>query len=275
MRVAAPEFGPIALIQLRVAIAALCLLPLLLYRYRSHLAWHTVPHLLVVGITNSALPFTLLAFATLHVSAGYTSLLNSSVPMWSALIAAIWLRDWLTRWQVFGVIVGFLGVLVLVQGRGQLNLEGPTLAIIACTGATFSYGLSANYTKRYLTGVHPVVMATLSQLFAALAMLPLTYYHWPEGPISAISWFYVALLGSLCTAFAYILFYRLIINVGPTRTVSVTLLVPVFAMLWGALLLDEKISSHMAVGCAIILTGTLFTLQILDPGRHKRARQKT
>ena len=271
MRVVVPEFGPIAMIQLRIGIAALCLLPFLLYRYRKQINWNQLPHFVVLGITNSALPFTLLGFATVHVSAGYTSLLNSSVPLWSAIVAAVWLGDWLTRWQIGGIALGFLGVLILVIGKGELSFSGPTLAIIACTLATMSYGVSANYTKRYLTGVHPMVLATMSQATAAVAMLPLTWFYWPSSPVSVNAWIYVAILGGLCTAFAYILFYGLISRIGPTKTVSVTFLVPIFAMLWGYVLLSEQITVYMAIGCAVILLGTAFTTGLISPVRPQPA----
>ncbi len=271
MRVAVPEFGPIAMIQMRIGIAALCLLPFLLLRYRKQIDWTKLPHFIVLGITNSALPFTLLGFATIHVSAGYTSLLNSSVPLWSAIVAAIWLGDWLTKWQIGGIALGFLGVVILVVGKGEMSFSGPTLAIISCTLATMSYGVSANYTKRYLTGIHPMVLATMSQATAAIAMLPLCWFYWPTTPVSTEAWIYVGILGSLCTAFAYILFYGLISRVGPTKTVSVTFLVPVFAMLWGYALLSETITVYMAIGCAVILLGTAFTTGLIAPLRISRA----
>ncbi|OZG73745.1 hypothetical protein BTA51_07995 [Hahella sp. CCB-MM4] len=271
MRVAVPEFGPIAMIQLRIGIAALCLLPFLLWRYRNKIDWSRLPHYIVLGITNSALPFTLLGFATVHVSAGYTSLLNSSVPLWSAIVGALWLGDWLTRWQLGGIMLGFLGVFILVLGKGELSFSGPTMAIIACTLATMSYGVSANYTKRYLSGTQPIVLATMSQATAAILMLPLTWLYWPSQTISSTAWVFVTALGAVCTAFAYILFYGLISRVGPTKTVSVTFLVPVFAMLWGHVYLAEQITAYMLVGCLVILIGTAFTIGLIAPARIRPA----
>lgn len=268
MRVAVPDFGPIALVQFRIGIAAIFLLPILLFRHRHKIVWRHLPHYIFLGLTNSALPFCLLAYATVYLSAGYTSLLNSSVPLWSAIVAAVWMRDWLSRWQIVGLCLGFIGVFVLISGQGSLELTGPTLAIISAVLATISYGISANYTKRYLTGSHPIVLASMSQISASILLLPLSFYYWPSGPISLTSWVNVFLLGSVCTAFAYILFYGLIARVGPTKTVTVTFLVPVFAMSWGAIILSETISVHMAVGCAIILTGTALTTGIVGRKRQ-------
>ncbi|MCP5206245.1 MAG: DMT family transporter [Hahellaceae bacterium] len=263
MRVAVPDFGPIALVQLRIGIAAIFLLPLLLLKHRRKINWQHLPHYLFLGITNSALPFCLLAYATVYLSAGYTSLLNSSVPLWSAVVAAVWMRDWLNSWQIAGLLLGFIGVCVLVAARGSLELSGPTLAIVAAVLATISYGVSANYTKRYLTGSHPIVLASMSQITAAIVLLPLTWFYWPTGTISQTSWVNVFLLGSVCTAFAYILFYGLIARVGPTKTVTVTFLVPVFAMSWGALILQEAITLPMIIGCIIILSGTALVTGII------------
>jgi drug/metabolite transporter (DMT)-like permease len=235
----------------------------LLLKHQRNVVWKHLPHYLFLGITNSALPFCLLSYATVYLSAGYTSLLNSSVPLWSALVAAVWMRDWLNSWQIGGLLLGFVGVCVLVMARGSLDLSGPTLAIIAAVLATISYGVSANYTKRYLTGSHPIVLAAMSQITAAIVMLPLTYIYWPTGDISITSWVNVFLLGAVCTAFAYTLFYGLIARVGPTKTVTVTFLVPVFAMTWGAVILQEAITLPMIIGCTIILSGTALVTGIV------------
>ncbi len=258
------------MIQFRIAIAALCLLPVFLYRYRTRLSWQLMGHLTLVGLTNSAIPFCLLAYATLHVSAGYTSLLNSSVPLWSAIIAAVWLGDWLTRWQVVGIALGFLGVFVLVLGKGELSFTGPTLAIIAATLATISYGYSANYTKRYLTGVPVMVIVTISLVVSSLCMLPFTWYYWPSHEIQASSWWNVLILGAVCTALAYLFFYGLMSRVGPTKTVSVTFLVPAFGVFWGYWFLDESITIHMIIGCAIIFSGTALAIGLYKPGNQRK-----
>jgi drug/metabolite transporter (DMT)-like permease len=265
MRIAVADLGAIVMIQLRIGIGAACLLPIMLLRFRDQFDRNKLAHMTVVGITNSALPFTLLAYSTIHVTAGYTALLNSSVPLWSAIIAALWLRDWLTRWQVLGIFLGFIGVFVLIQEKAVLTLSGPTMAIIASTLATMCYGFSANYTKRYLSGVPAITIATMSLLMASVCMLPLTLTYWPQHVISKESWLYVVVLGCLCTALAYILFYGLIKRVGPTKTVSVTFLVPVFGVFWGYIFLHESITMQMIAGSIIIFAGTSLTLGLVKP----------
>jgi len=265
MRVSVDELGSVVLTQLRVGIGAACLLPIMLLKHRMPLSGRQLAHLTVVGLCNSALPFSLLAFATIHVNAGYTALLNSSVPLWSAIIAALWLQDWLSRWQCVGLILGFTGVSVLVLEKGELSFSGPTLAIISSTIATMCYGFAANYAKRYLSGVPPMIIATMSLLIASVSLLPLSLTHWPEHPIKIDTWLNVAVLGALCTAVAYILFYGLIKRVGPTKTVSVTFLVPVFGVLWGFVFLKETITLAMVIGSLIIFSGTSLTLGIIKP----------
>ncbi|WP_431688602.1 DMT family transporter [Hahella sp. NBU794] len=265
MRIAAPEFGPVAMVQLRITIAALCLTPIMLIKYRHQVRWAHVPHYIFLGVSNSALPFVLLGFATLHVSAGFTSILNAAVPLWSAIIAALWLGDWLNRWQTVGLLIGFLGVSILIVSKGEFSLSGPTLAIMAALTATLSYGFSANYTKRFMTGVQPMVLAAASQIAAALALAPFTWSYMPQGDISMAAWTSVIVMGVFSTALAYIIFYGLLSRIGPTKTVTVTYLIPVFAMFWGYVILDEPVTIYMLSGCLVVFAGTALTNSLIKP----------
>jgi drug/metabolite transporter (DMT)-like permease len=272
VRAAVPAFGPFALIELRVGIAALVLLPLLAMRGRAgELRSNAVP-IAVVGVLNSALPFTLFAFASLTMTAGFAAILNATAPLFGALIAHLWLKDRLTRAQGLGLLIGFTGVLLLVWSRNALAGGGSGWAVAASLCATLAYGIAANYTKRTLSGVGSLPIATGSQCAAALVMLPLAVWAWPEITPPLRTWVEVTLLGVASTAAAYLLFFRLIANVGPTRAVSVTFLVPVFGMLWGALYLGERVSPAMLLGCAVILLGTALTLGLLRPRTSARAR---
>lgn len=267
MRMAVDDFGIIALIQIRIGIGAACLLPFLWLRYSAQLRATKLFHAALIGLTNSALPFSLLAFATSQVSAGYTSLLNASVPVWSAIIAALWLKDWLSRWQIGGIVLSLAGMGILVLDQGKLSLSGPTLAIIACTAATISYGFSANYTKRFLSDVPPLFIAAMSLSSAALLMLPLSITYWPSEPVNSESWAVAIALGTLCTGLAYMLFYHLIKHVGPTRTVSVTFLIPVFGVFWGFVFLNEVLTAYMVTGSLIIFSGTALVTGLVKPNR--------
>ncbi len=263
MRIAAPEFGPVPLIFIRVAIAMVFLLIVL--RVRGDLASlkGNNRHFTVVGVLNSAIPFTLFAFATLSLTAGFTSVLNASVPLFGAIVAYFWLKDRLTVARVLGLVVGFLGVTVLVWGKISFKDGGSGWAIIAGLTASFSYGIAANYTKRHLSGVNPFANATGSQIAATILMLPLALIYWPDTMPSLKSWFSVLLLGIACTGIAYILFFRLIAHVGPAKAVSVTYLIPAFGMVWGLLFLEESITGNMIAGCLVILLGTALATGIL------------
>ncbi len=264
MKIAGPEFGVFPSMALRTGVAALMLLPLVLMRglgeqLRMH--WQKT---LGIGVLNSGLPFVLFAFATLHLTAGFTSILNSSVPFWSALIAWLWLGDKPRRLQVLGLVIAFIGVVMLVWGKVDLQPGGAGWAILACLLATLLYGLSANITKRVFAGVNPLVSAAGSQVGAALCLIPLALFNLPDQNPSAAAWAATLVLALVCTAFAYILYFRLMRNLGPTRATAVTFLIPVFGMLWGVLFLDEVVSARMILATLVILVGTSLSTGLIN-----------
>ncbi len=263
MRVAAPELGPVALIQLRVVFSALFLIPILAARsgfepLRAH--WRPIT---VLGGLNSALPFCLFAFSTLYLTGGFTAVLNATSPLFGALVAWSWLGERLNASRVTGLVIGFAGVVVLVWNKAGFQLAGTALAIAAAILGSALYGVAANYTKRYLTGVDPLSIATGSQISAVFWLLPFSLFAWPDGPVSTGAWVAVVVMGIACTGVAYILYFRLIANAGPARAISVTYLIPAFAMVWGAVFLDEVVTPHMIVGCGIILLGTALATGLL------------
>ncbi len=271
MRVAAPQFGPVALIALRVGIASCFLVPVLAWRgglgaLRTH--W---PHLLAVGVLNSAIPFCLFAYAELTLTAGFTSVLNAATPLFTAIVAFFWLGDRLSHWRVLGLTIGFVGVVVLVGGSSVIDAKQGGLAVAAALGATVLYGLAASYTKRHLTGVPPLATATGCQLAATIVLTPLAIWLWPAQTPTGSVWLHVVALGIACTGVAYILFFRLIAHVGPTRAASVTFLIPVFGVLWGILFLAEQLTLNMVIGCAVILLGTSLSTGVLSPGKKANA----
>jgi drug/metabolite transporter (DMT)-like permease len=208
-----------------------------------------------VGIFGSAIPFSLFAYSTLTISAGTASVINATAPLFTALVGFVWLRDRLRPTQSIGLAVGFAGVLLLLWDRIALNVAGAAMAIGACLVASFCYGISVNYTKKNLTGVAPIVNAAGSQLAAALLLLPLAIAYWPEQAVSARGWYNAIALGLLSTGVAFILYFRLIARIGPSRAITVTYLIPVFGMLWGLTFIGEPISGGMMAACAVILVG--------------------
>ncbi|TDV11085.1 DMT family transporter [Paraburkholderia caballeronis] len=256
MRVAAPEFGPVPLIALRVGIAALVLSPALLTaNARRHFRANAWP-LLVVGIANSALPFSLLAYSTLYVSAGLDSVLNATTPLWAALIAAVGFGLSMKRHQIAGLFAGFVGVVVLVRDTLGAGQAGTAMAVAAALGATLLYGFAVNYSKRSLAGVPPFVVAFGSQFFASVVLLPVAAALWPHHAIAPSIWGCVVALGVVCTGVAYLLFFRLVEHAGSAYAASVTFLIPIFGMIWGRVFLGETITPPMLAGCAIVLFGT-------------------
>lgn len=256
MRVAVPAFGAIPLIAARVGIAAIFLILVLARRGGLHHLYRNAARLTVLGGINSAIPFSLFAYAVLSVTAGFASVLNATTPLFGALVAFVWLRDRPAPMRIAGLVVGFAGVLVLVWGRLSLTGDGGGLAVLAGLTAALLYGIAANYTKKQLGNVDSLVIATGSLVAATVLLFPLAVLYWPETPPSTASWASAALLGVICTGIAYILYFRLLSRVGPSKTLAVTYLIPAFGVLWGHLFLHEPITTSMVVGCAVILTGT-------------------
>jgi drug/metabolite transporter (DMT)-like permease len=229
----------------------------------------------VVGLVNSAIPFVLFTVAALAINAGLSAIFNATAPLWGAAIAALWLKDRLTPSRALGLAIGFAGVLFLAWEKASLTPGAhgvsAAVAIAACLGATLCYGFAANYTKRALQGVPPLAVAAGSQLAATLVLLLPGLWAWPSQRPSATAWWALAALALLCTGVAYLLYFRLIANVGPARAISVTYLIPVFGVLWGALALGEAASPAMALGCAIILAGTALVTGLVSwPSRARR-----
>jgi len=264
MRIAAPVIGPIWLIEFRVLLAGLALLPMLIrLNFWPQIRQNWWP-LLVVGGINSALPFSLLAFASVVLPAGFTSILNATAPLFGTVVAAIWLKEKLTITQRLGFLLGFAGVVVLVGRRPVTLTPDFGLAVAAGLLGALSYAIAAPYIKQNMAGVSSLAVTTGSQLGAALLLLPALPFTVPQQPLTLTVIGSVITLALLSTAFAYILYFRLIQSIGSTKALTVTYLVPLFAMLWGALMLQEPITLAMVVGCGLILLGTAITNNFLQ-----------
>lgn len=273
-RIGAGQFGAIALSGLRVAGAALVLLPILVYRREMAAMLADWRPIVAVGIVNSALPFLAFSYAALTMNAGLSSIFNSASPLFAALIAWLWLNDRLGASRVAGLLIGFGGVVGLVWsstaiGTG-LGAGVPLPALLACIAAAFAYGLGANLTKRYLAGVSPMAVAAGSQLSAALVLAVPTWWFWPATTPPPSAWLSLAALAVLCTGFAYVIYFRLIAHVGPANAITVTFLIPAFAVAWGAIFLGEPVTTAMFFGCAVILLGTALATGILKPRWPRR-----
>lgn len=267
IRMAVGDFGPVPLTASRSLIAACTLMPLLLLQQQWSIFRRYWLHLLVIGLISTALPFTFLSISTQYTSAGFASILNALTPVFSAVIAWLWLGEALTLAAVLGIGLSFAGLIVMVFDRDTISASFPLLPVLVGIGATLMYGLTGNYTRKFLVGVPPLVVSAGSQVFASLLLAPFALWLWPAAPVPAVSWLWAAVLGMLCTGVAYIIYFHLLATVGVARTVIVTYLAPVFAMLWGLLFLDEIITLKMLVGAGAIMLG--IGLTTYRPGARK------
>jgi len=272
LRVAAVELGALPTAALRVAIASLFLLPLLLAKgHWKTLRLHWKP-VLFVGVLNSGIPFALYSFAVLHITTGFSSILNATVPLFGAVVAWIWLGDKPSLSRTVGLGIGFGGVVLLAGGQASFkpNASGiaPAWAVLACLAATTCYALAASFTKKHIPNLPPLVTATGSQIGATLALVMPALCFPPENWPSTAAWGALIMVGVLCTGVAYILYFRLIERAGPARALTVTFLVPVFAIAYGMLLLGETVTAWMLLCGAVILLGTSLSSGLLKlPGR--------
>lgn len=264
LRLASPEFGPVALAAVRVAVAVVVLLPLLLWRgMAAEMRGRALP-LLVVGALNSAVPFCLFAYALLSMTGGFASILNATAPLWGGLVAFLWLGERLSMGRVVGLLIGFGGVVVLMWGKGSSQVAGTPVAMAVILISTLLYAIAANFTKRYLSGVSSLALTAGSQVAATVLLLPVAVWQWPRHTVSAGAWGAAIALGVICTGLAYLMYFRLIARIGPARAIAVTFLIPVFGMLWGSVFLAEPITANMVLGGVVILFGTAMATGVVS-----------
>lgn len=265
MRVAAPEFGPVWLIELRLVLASAVLVPFMLRQELGAIGLAHWRPLLLVGVLNSALPDVLLAYATLALPAGLTSILNATAPLFGTAIALIWLRERYSVAQFAGLAIGFIGVVVLLGWQPPLDASGFGLAVMAGLSAACCYAIAAPYVRRHLAEVPALVIAAGSIAGGSLVLLPLLPFTIPKAMPSLQSIVAVMALALLSTALAYLLYFRLIAHLGVTRALTVGYLIPLFAMGWGVLWLGETVTASMGLGCGLVLLGTAIANRPLSP----------
>ena len=267
MRISTVEFGPLPTAAVRVAIAALFLLPIVWLRGLLPVLRQNWRRTFFIGVLNSGIPFACFSFALLSITTGLSAILNATVPMFGALVAWFWLRDKPTASRMLGLVVGFAGVAMLAWDKATFKPDAfgvaPGWAVLACLLACVCYGIAASYTKRYLSGLPPLVTAAGSQIGATLGLALPAAWLWPAQMPGSSAWLALLAVGVLCTGLAYILFFRLIENAGPQRALSVTFVVPVFAVLYGALFLGESVTPWMLACALVIVCGTALSTGLL------------
>lgn len=267
-RVGVPEFGSMSFASLRVIFAGLTMLafvafdPSQLKAVAKH--WKL---LTVVGLISTAIPFVLFSYAAQSVNAGVLAVLNAAVPMMSGFIASTFFNDKLSKKQTLGLFIGIAGVIILMSeslfGGAVAALSSSLLpmgyALLGCVG----YAVGANVTKNYLQDTSPITITVGAMLIASIVMLPIAIYEFPYGQsISLKAWVSVVCIGVFSTAIAFIFINELIKSIGPMRATSITLVIPIFAIIFGYILLDEALDTAAIIGSAVILIGTYLSLNL-------------
>jgi drug/metabolite transporter (DMT)-like permease len=277
MRIGAAEFGALPAAAMRVTVAALFLVPLALLRgHGAAIATHWKA-VLAIGIFNSGLPFALFCFALLTLTSGLPAVINATVPMFGALVAWAWFGERPAASRIAGLVVGFVGVALLASRSAGFHTGADTdgghaamWAVLACLGACLSYGISASATRRFLAGVPPMASAAGSQIGATLFLALPAAWLWPARMPGLQAWLAMVALGVVCTGLAYILFFRLIERAGPARALTVTFLVPVFAVFYGVVFLGEHVTPWMLGCAAVIVCGVALSTGLVTLGRQAR-----
>lgn len=259
---AAPEIGIFGLVEVRAIGATLLLLPLVFLQGNAKQIKAYWPHLLVVGLLNTAIPFCLFNYGLLHIQAGMAAILNATAPMFGVLIAYLYLKESIGKVGLIGVLLGFFGV-VLISYEQNTGEGASLLPILAILFATFCYGVAAAYLKSKLSHVNPFALAGGSQLFTAIVLLPLALWHLPSAMPSNQAIGSALILSFICTGLAYVLYFDLIAKVGASRAITVGYLVPLFGIVWGYIVLHETLSTMTLSGGFLILLGVMLATNVL------------
>jgi len=257
MRVAAPVLGAAWTAELRVLLGGLVLLAWFRFAgfdpgLRAH--WRSY---LVVGAIGIAAPFALYSFAAMHAPASLLAIVNSTAPIFGLAWGALFRDERVTARKAAGLALGVAGVALIARPAGLAASPLFGWAVAAALGACCLYGVVGVLIKRFAAGVSPRSMAAGNQLAAAVVLIPLLPFVPPLAPPSALVLANVLALAVLASGVAFILYFRLIADVGATRALTVTYLIPVFGILWGALFLGEALPAAALAGGALILAGTV------------------
>lgn len=252
IKVAAPEVGPITLVFSRLLIASLILTPIFVrFANLKNLKKDFLP-LIFLACINASIPFYLFSQAALNLNAGTMSVLNGTTPLFSFIIATVWLKLNTNLVQLMGILIGIIGLVIFV---GYESLEFSLFALMLCLGASFLYAFSSNFIfkTQYIDATY---LAAMTLLFATFLVFPFTFLetglHLNHSNEVLLS---VFLLGFACTGLAYMGYVVLIKRAGPVRASTVVLIVPISGMLWANIFLNEVITLTMLLGCLLIITG--------------------
>lgn len=263
MRIISPVLGPLVTTELRVLIGGLALVGyfrIIKFDMQFRQYWKQY---LFIGAINSATPFFMYSFAALYIPASYSAILNSSAPLWSAILSVFWLGEKLTLPRSLGLLIGAGGVFLVANVPPPEVDSGFLLAVFACLLATLCYGFAAVWIKRFGKMLKPMGIAGATQIMAALVLLPAVPAYPIRGEVTPNIVLNLLGLAIICSAVAYLFYFKLIADIGPTKALTVTFLMPLFGIIWGMLFLGEELTAPMLAGMALILLGTGLVLNII------------
>ena len=261
IKIATPELGPIALVNIRLAVAGLIFIPFLLQqKYLKHFR-SNLKNILVLSVINTALPFSLFAYASLESSSNMLSILNGTTAIMAVVISTIWLKIRINFFQIMGVFIGLFCIVVLANPD---NVYISMKATIFCLSAAFCYALSANYIQKFAYKTNTIVLIGWSLVIASVLLLPITFFNLPSQFPSNNVIFSILWLGVISTGVAFLGYVRLIEKVGAVKTATVAYFIPVFGVIWGYVFLGEPITLQILIGMILILIGIVFTNKRYD-----------
>ncbi|HEY4553262.1 MAG TPA: DMT family transporter [Bacillaceae bacterium] len=271
MRISTPVIGPYVTSELRVLLAALALYIFSIFIKKRPNLLVKWKQFMILGAINAAIPFTLISAAELHINASLAAILNATTPLFTALVAWGWLRERIDWKKLSGLVSGLLGVVILV-GWSPIELDKPLLySIIFSLLAALSYAFGGIYASKYFQGEKPLDMAIGQQFGASIVLLPFAIATVPSSMPGMDVILSILGLSIVCTSFAYLLYFELINNVGAEKTLNVTLLVPIFGVVWGAAFLHEAIHATTLIGLAIILLSVILVTKKGTGSRRVKA----
>ena len=255
IKISAVVFGPILLVTLRLLIAGLVFMPFLLRKNKRHLFKPYLPAILIIAIVSNAIPFSMFAYASLGATSNMLGILNGTTAFLTTVIAYFWLKESVTSKQIIGLILGFIGVFILVNpSNGSTTFIASMCAMIG----SLCYAFNAVYLQKHHSNSDKIVLIGWSMLFGGLFMIPLASFNLPNempdiNSILALLW-----LAVISTGLGYLAYVRLIDKIGAVKTATLTYLLPVFSIIWGAIFLQEQITFIILGGFIFVMMGMYF-----------------
>ena len=252
IKIAAPEFGAIGLVQARLIIASIVFLPILLRKKYLSLVKFSWKHSLLLAVTNNAIPFTLFSFGSFGADSNILAILNSTTAFNTMIIAFFWLNEKISFKQIFGLILGFIGVIILVNpDSSSTSIISAFLCLIGAT----CYSFSTVFIQKHSQQTDKLVLIGWSIIFSAFIMIPITLLNLPSKMPSINAFTAAVWLGSVSTGLAFFGYVYLIEKIGAVKTSTVAYFLPIFGIIWGSIFLNEVITPGILLGCGTILIG--------------------